>query len=209
MTTFYVSAGTWATALLDHGSPASLHQASELLARLHRLVASQHSTRFAIEVLALQAWLEDALGNELAALAALQQAVTLARARRRRARLCRPGTARWPGCCTRLNQQGFAVDYVGRLLDAFSAHDVQGLGPAQPPSPPAKLPDMVEPLTVREIEVLELLAQRLSAKEIAQRLFISDRTVKRHAANIYQKLGVNGRQQAVAAAKALGLLISG
>ncbi len=68
---------------------------------------------------------------------------------------------------------------------------------------------MVEPLTVREIEILELLAQRLSAKEIAQHLFISDRTVKRHAANIYQKLGVNGRQQAVVAAKALGLLISG
>ena len=71
LTPFYVSAGTWATALLDHGSPASLRQASELLARLHHLVASQHSTRFAIEVLVLQAWLEDALGNEPAALAAL------------------------------------------------------------------------------------------------------------------------------------------
>ncbi|MBE2233020.1 MAG: helix-turn-helix transcriptional regulator [Anaerolinea sp.] len=67
---------------------------------------------------------------------------------------------------------------------------------------------MIEPLTYREQEVLDLLARRLSAKEIAQQLVISDRTVKRHAANIYQKLGVNSRQQAVTAAAALGLLRS-
>ena len=92
-----MSAGTWATALLDHGSPASLRQASELLARLHHLVASQHSTRFAIEVLALQAWLEDALGNELAALAAFQQAVTLARPTASCASL-QIWDRRWPVC---------------------------------------------------------------------------------------------------------------
>ena len=53
---------------------------------------------------------------------------------------------------------------------------------------------------------MEFLAQRLSAKEIAQRLIISDRTVKRHTANIYQKLGVNSRRDAVAIALALGIL---
>lgn len=74
------------------------------------------------------------------------------------------------------------------------------------PSPPTTV--LIEPLTYREQEVLDLLARRLSAKEIAQQLVISDRTVKRHAANIYQKLGVNSRQQAVTAAAALGLLRS-
>ena len=44
---------------------------------------------------------------------------------------------------------------------------------------------MVEPLTNRELDVLALLAQRFSAKEIAQRLVISEGTVKRHIANIY------------------------
>ena len=61
-------------------------------------------------------------------------------------------------------------------------------------------------MSSRELEVLELLAQRLSAKEIAQRLVISEGTAKRHIANIYQKLAVNKRGEAVAAAIALGLL---
>jgi LuxR family maltose regulon positive regulatory protein len=61
-------------------------------------------------------------------------------------------------------------------------------------------------LTEREQEVLELLAQRLSAKEIAQHLVISDRTVKRHCANIYLKLGVGTRKEAVATAIAEGIL---
>jgi DNA-binding CsgD family transcriptional regulator len=52
----------------------------------------------------------------------------------------------------------------------------------------------------------QALAQRLSAKEIAQRLFISDRTVKRHVANIYEKLGVHNRREAVAMAMTLGIL---
>ncbi|MCO5242886.1 MAG: LuxR C-terminal-related transcriptional regulator [Anaerolineae bacterium] len=65
---------------------------------------------------------------------------------------------------------------------------------------------LIEPLTNRELEILEQLAKRLTAKEIANDLFISERTVKRHTANIYQKLGVNNRRQAVASASSLGIL---
>ena len=65
---------------------------------------------------------------------------------------------------------------------------------------------LLEPLTRREQEVLELLAQHLTAEEVAQQLVISAYTVKRHRANIYQKLGVNRRRDALAAAQALGLL---
>ena len=65
---------------------------------------------------------------------------------------------------------------------------------------------MIEPLTRRELQVLELLAQRMTAQEIAQKLILSEQTVKRHRANIYQKLGVNCRRDAVVTAMALGIL---
>jgi LuxR family maltose regulon positive regulatory protein len=65
---------------------------------------------------------------------------------------------------------------------------------------------LIEPLTDRELEVLALLAQRLSNKEIAQQLVISSETVRKHNVRIYQKLGVRSRRGAVAKAKAQGLL---
>jgi len=65
---------------------------------------------------------------------------------------------------------------------------------------------LIEPLSERELEVLHLIAAGLSNREIAERLVISLSTVKGHIANIYSKLAVNSRTQAVAAATALGLL---
>lgn len=71
--------------------------------------------------------------------------------------------------------------------------------------PPASQP-LVEPLTNRELDVLELLAQRLSNQEIAEKLFISTATVKGHLLNIYGKLNVRKRREAVEKAQALGIL---
>ena len=67
---------------------------------------------------------------------------------------------------------------------------------------------ILESLTIREMDVLELLAERLSNKEIAAQLVISPGTVKGHTIRIYNKLDVQGRQQAVEKAKALGILKS-
>jgi len=61
-------------------------------------------------------------------------------------------------------------------------------------------------LTKRELEVLNLLAQGLSDREIAQRLFISPRTVGTHVSNILTKLGVKNRTQAVLLAQEKGLV---
>jgi len=61
-------------------------------------------------------------------------------------------------------------------------------------------------LTMREVEILKLVAAGKSNQEIADDLFISIHTTKRHASNIYTKLDVNGRQQAIHRAKQLGIL---
>jgi LuxR family maltose regulon positive regulatory protein len=55
--------------------------------------------------------------------------------------------------------------------------------------------------------VLQLVAEGLTNRDIAQRLFISLSTVKRHTANIYNKLDVHSRTQAVVQAKRLGMLL--
>ena len=64
----------------------------------------------------------------------------------------------------------------------------------------------ITPLTPREIELLGLIRQRLSINEIAVILVISPNTVKKHANNIYTKLGVRNRREALAKAVELTLL---
>ena len=63
-----------------------------------------------------------------------------------------------------------------------------------------------EELTAREAAVLSLLPGGLSAREIGQELGVSRNTVKTHTKNLYRKLGVTGRREAVARGRELGLL---
>lgn len=65
---------------------------------------------------------------------------------------------------------------------------------------------LIDPLTSRERDVLAEVAAGYANAEIADRLYISRGTVKRHTANIYQKLGAHHRAEAVARARELGLL---
>jgi len=96
------------------------------------------------------------------------------------------------------HNRGIAPDYVRRLLAAFPS--------AEPRKTQALESELVEPLSERELEVLQLIAEGLSNPEIASRLHLSLHTVKTHARNIYGKLGVRSRTQAVARARALGVL---
>jgi LuxR family maltose regulon positive regulatory protein len=77
-------------------------------------------------------------------------------------------------------------------------------------TPPSKTQDqkskMVEPLSQRELEVLQLIAQGLSNREISERLFLALSSVKGHNLKIFGKLQVQRRTEAVARARELGLL---
>jgi len=93
-----------------------------------------------------------------------------------------------------------APAYVQRLLAAFPAAKPQDHKLKQDQS------GLVEPLSEREIEVLELMAEGLTYQGIAEQLFISPHTVKTHSRNIYAKLDVGNRTLAVGKARTLGIL---
>ncbi len=61
-------------------------------------------------------------------------------------------------------------------------------------------------LTPRELEILELIAKGLSNREIAERVFVSENTVKTHSSRVFKKLGARRRTQAVQLGKELGLI---
>jgi LuxR family maltose regulon positive regulatory protein len=101
-------------------------------------------------------------------------------------------------------EQNIAPDYARRLLAAFpqtdwspQPHQVQRLEQHE---------GLIEPLSDRELEVLRLIGQGLSNSEIAAKLVLSTGTIKVHTHNIFSKLSVSSRTQAVNKARALGLL---
>ncbi len=105
-----------------------------------------------------------------------------------------------------LAAKGENKEYIGVLLAAFPEAEAF----SKPSSPEGEdVAKMVEPLSDRELAVLRLIAEGLSNREIAQRLYLSTNTVKGHSRNIYGKLGVNNRTQAAARARILGLLPRG
>ncbi|MCQ3972473.1 MAG: LuxR family transcriptional regulator [Anaerolineae bacterium] len=111
-----------------------------------------------------------------------------------------------------LSQRPSAINraYLDTLLAAFPKDEGERMKDEESPKvlhPSSFSPQpLIEPLSKRELEILSLMAQGLTNIEIGQQIFISDQTVKVHTRNIYGKLGVNSRRQAVTKALALGLL---
>jgi LuxR family transcriptional regulator, maltose regulon positive regulatory protein len=107
------------------------------------------------------------------------------------------------GYCRIFLDEGPAI--AGLLAACHHPYASRLLGGAPPPGSTVEQP-LAEPLTDREREVLGLIAGGLTNPEIGRRLYISEATVKRHVYNIYGKLGVTHRTQALLRARQLGLL---
>jgi LuxR family maltose regulon positive regulatory protein len=199
---FFLPQLTLIRTLLVQGTTDSLRQAADLLEQLHNFMVSIHNRRFQIEVLAYKALLYDSQEDEHAALKALAEAVTLAE----------PGGflrlfvdmgPRMAELLKQLALQNIAVDYIGRIMAAFK-EDVHRRMQGNPDHTTAQ--PLIDLLTNRELQILNLLAKRLQNKEIAAELSISPQTVKKHLNNIFGKLNVSSRLEAVDKAKALGIL---
>jgi LuxR family maltose regulon positive regulatory protein len=200
---------TRARILVARGAEADLRLARQILDVLDEIAERTHNTRYQIEILALRSLAMDAQGETVEAETALKQAVDLAR----------PGGfirvfadhgEPMQAMLHRLAEQGHSVVTIGCILAAFPGedkHSVASVSPTQPrrqPSP--RNSALAESLTPRELEVLNLLQGPSSIKEIAQKLNISYATAKRHTINIYGKLSVNQRWNAVARAEELNIL---
>jgi len=190
-------------------STRNLMQADVLLARLHAYYRSIHNDSLQIETLALMALLDDARSDEAAAFEKLADALRLAEPDK----IMRPFLdlgLKMADLLNRLTNQDSFLKFGGMLLKAFrnelaaAARSDAGLGPSS--EQPAHDSAQLESLSKRELEVMSLLARRMSNQEIAEKLFLSSKTVKAHLYNIYQKLNVNSRRQAVEKARALGIV---
>jgi len=178
-----------------------IHVVFGLLERLLKAAEEGKRTRSVIEILVLQALAHEAQRNIPPALAPLERALTLAGPEGYIRIFVDEGQA-MRNLLRHAAAGGIESSFTQQLLSAFDE-------PAQPVSTPFErpgVPDLAEPLTVREAEVLRLISVGMTNQEIAGQLVISVATVKRHITNIYGKLGVSHRTQATARANELNLL---
>jgi LuxR family maltose regulon positive regulatory protein len=208
---------TQARVLIGEGSETSLKTAAEMLGTFRQQCEAWYFTGQTIEIAALQAVAHHKLGKRKGAETALREAVGLACP----SRWVRPFVEAGPVMAQmleRLDLEGDGAIFVQRLLAAFEPGDAAA--PTESMPPPAAEPTpagrretpissgrpALDALTDRELDILELLQERLYNKEIAAKLHISTHTVNYHLKHIYSKLDVNSRRQAVRHGLEIGIL---
>jgi LuxR family maltose regulon positive regulatory protein len=183
----------------------ALAELAEAIDRVH----ASNSVAQRVRLLALQAVALDATGKRESARSALREGVELGA----------PGgyIRRWldagPSIAPLLHDVREAGDipralhpYLDSLLDACrSAFGDAAFQPAHPLVRPLA-GEMLEPLTARELEIVRLICRGHSGPEIARELVLAYNTVRKHISNIYSKLGVGSRSQAIARVHELNLL---
>ncbi|HKQ53415.1 MAG TPA: LuxR C-terminal-related transcriptional regulator, partial [Pyrinomonadaceae bacterium] len=191
-------------------------QALPLLGRLLSAAAAGSRLHICLELLILQALALAAIGDEDEAIKVLAQALVQAEPESYVRSFVDEGEALAKLLTQALKQHGKRWEAETPALLRYALKLNEAFGPIAPvqkvrASQDAQADDLPwwyvkDPLSDRELEVLRLVAQGLSNQEIADKLFLSAGTVKRHMSNIYQKLDVHSRTQAVDRARTLKLL---
>ena len=212
-----VSSITKARVLAALGSEQSLSEASELLDTIRERSVEWRFDCHTIEIAVLKAVVLEKQGRKEQTWVQLDNALSLARP----GGWVRPFVEAGPvmaGMLRELDCTGENEEFVRRVLSAFDS--AASPTPADVPQAPAgETPSVqrtevsihpgrpaLDTLTDRELDILELLHQRLYNKEIAAKLCISTHTVNYHLKNIYSKLDVSNRRQAVNRALEKGIL---
>jgi LuxR family maltose regulon positive regulatory protein len=180
--------------------------ALDLLDRLRSRTESGARRGHLIQTLALTAVAQHAQGNTQLATDTLQTALKMAEPEGYVRTFMHAGQP-MAHLLYQILELGVMPQYVSRLLSLFPRdHEL---------NPPAPKPDLVcnkstiepliEPLSKRELEVLQWMASGASNEEIAQALVIATTTAKKHVSNIIRKFGVENRTQAVTRGRSLGL----
>lgn len=206
---FYTPRLTLVRTHLTEGSTDSLCNAATLLNKLDNYFSKISNFQFRIKVLALQALLYEKLGDRENAIDKLTDSFAIAAPKGFIRTFVDMGQD-MADLLKRFPLQHHFSDYASSLLSDFPEAGKATLKSHTSADPSTIQPYMEEPqsplFTNREHEIVLLLHKRLSNQEIADRLFISYGTVKRHTANIYKKLQVKNRREAVDKAVSLNII---
>ena len=195
--------------LLAQASTEIQHKIDEHLDGLLQLAQATHNIPQTIAMLNLQAMACKKLNDTRLAVTLLKQSLKLAQP----GGWVRPFVVPGPEMRSLfdcLNRNEFNGSYVDAIITALDDEKTGLSGtvstPQTPSSPVSAASNLATTLTQREIDIIDLLKGRLSNQEIADTLFISPETVKRHLYNIYKKLSVKNRREASAKIAALNIL---
>ena len=201
----YDSHLTFVKVWLAEHTPSSLEKAADLLEKLEAFRESIHNDVFLIETLTLKAAFWHHRGKDREALSMLRKALTLAMP----GKFNRLFLDLWPFVGDLFYQfEGMNPDQMGYMEKILEALQLSERGQFSLANDGDNGLELVQPLTDREAQVIALLVERQTDREIAQTLQISHHTVRTHTKNIYAKLGVNNRRQAADRARDLGLVFT-
>jgi LuxR family maltose regulon positive regulatory protein len=183
----------------ERGDDATLTALLSPLDDLAEAASEAGHATIAVEALLLEAIAVDGLGNTDTAVAAVSRAARIAEPEGIVQPFLDEGASLLPALKSALTR-GEKPRFLRSLIAAFQAETGE--------TPPAVAANrlLIEPLSPRELEVLELVAQGKTNQEVGEELFISLSTVKKHLNNLFGKLTARNRTEALRRARDLGLL---